>query len=668
MGSYLPINLGDLLHNRGVESERVEFKAAWNPDTVGAQVIRTICAYANDLHNLNGGYIVIGVAENEGRAVLPPKGLSSGVLEDAQKGIRGHCRQIDPPCQPVFSPETVDGRLILVIWMPASDARPHRAPTGRRGQPPRFWVRIGSETVDAETRGHLITNLLEQTARVPWDERAGPPEATIQDLKESKVREYLHDVGSGLLEENDPGEVYRRLRILHRRNGHDIPKNIALLFFTDDPGSWFRGAKIEVAHFAAGATGDVQEEHVFSGPLPDQVRACLNYLENLSAYHYQKQDFVPRVRGWVSYPIAALRETLVNAVYHRGYGEDQPEPVKIYLHPDRIEIISYPGPVHGVELQHLVDSGQVPPVPARNRRIGEFLKDMKLAEGRLSGVPKVFQAMKQNGSPSPVFDFDRGRSYFRATLPAHPEYAALSAMRDAAYLRALGRREEAVRRVEAAWAGNRGSAILAAAVIRARIEDDRIEQAESIFREFERHGPAHDRTQVANTMIEALIEAGDKGRARGWLDAERPPPVGRESIETAILARRLGDSRKAHQYFERAGEGVFRDARASLEFAQTKMRLAGDAYRNGQEETNRQLLMEARALLERVVQMEASTVRHGWAWRELARTLDWLRAPLADVEAAYRRAMALMPQERRFALELKQAMERRRHPGPESAG
>ena len=272
MSNYLPINLNDLLHNRGVETERVEFKASWNLDTVGPQVIRTICAYANDLHNLNGGYIVIGVAEHEGRAILPPKGLSSGTLEAAQKWIRGHCNQIDPPCQPVFSPEVLDDRLILVIWMPASEFRPHRAPTGRKGQPPRHWVRIGSETVDAETRGNTLTTLLEQTARIPWDDRAGPSEARIEDLRESKAREHLRDVGSGLGDEVDPEEFYRRLRILRRQNGHDVPRNVALLFFSPDPTSWFRGAKIEVVQFADGEPGNAQEELFFfrtvGGPGP----------------------------------------------------------------------------------------------------------------------------------------------------------------------------------------------------------------------------------------------------------------------------------------------------------------------------------------------------------------------------------------------------------------
>ena len=56
MSAILPVNLDDLLHCRRVESARVEFKTGWDPNTTGFQALRTICAFANDYHNLNGGY------------------------------------------------------------------------------------------------------------------------------------------------------------------------------------------------------------------------------------------------------------------------------------------------------------------------------------------------------------------------------------------------------------------------------------------------------------------------------------------------------------------------------------------------------------------------------------------------------------------------------------
>jgi len=53
-----PFNIDDLLNLRVVEGNRVEFKADFNKVTEG-RIVETIAAFANDLLNLNGGYIVL---------------------------------------------------------------------------------------------------------------------------------------------------------------------------------------------------------------------------------------------------------------------------------------------------------------------------------------------------------------------------------------------------------------------------------------------------------------------------------------------------------------------------------------------------------------------------------------------------------------------------------
>ncbi len=56
----LPIDIDNLIHARSVEDHRREFKATWN-DTIKESVVRSVCAFANDLLNLNGGYIILGI-------------------------------------------------------------------------------------------------------------------------------------------------------------------------------------------------------------------------------------------------------------------------------------------------------------------------------------------------------------------------------------------------------------------------------------------------------------------------------------------------------------------------------------------------------------------------------------------------------------------------------
>ena len=61
----LPFNLDNLLNPAKTEDVRVEFKSGWD-DAIKQAVTRTICAFANDLLNLNGGYIVLGVEDKSG--------------------------------------------------------------------------------------------------------------------------------------------------------------------------------------------------------------------------------------------------------------------------------------------------------------------------------------------------------------------------------------------------------------------------------------------------------------------------------------------------------------------------------------------------------------------------------------------------------------------------
>src|SRR5262249_18485134 len=69
----------------------------------------------------------------------------------------------------------------------------------------------------------------------------------------------------------------------------------------------------------------------------------------------------------------------------------------------------------------------------RNRRIGEFLKELKLTEGRCTGIPKIRRAMAHNSSPPPRFSSDEGRTYFLAELPVHPELPGIGQAHDEAH-------------------------------------------------------------------------------------------------------------------------------------------------------------------------------------------------------------------------------------------
>ena len=53
----LPINVEDLLRQRKVESNRIEFKKGWNQD----RIYRSIFASAYDFVHIGCGYFLVGI-------------------------------------------------------------------------------------------------------------------------------------------------------------------------------------------------------------------------------------------------------------------------------------------------------------------------------------------------------------------------------------------------------------------------------------------------------------------------------------------------------------------------------------------------------------------------------------------------------------------------------
>ena len=81
----LAINIEDLLNKQKIESNRIEFKKGWNP----ASSYHSVCAFANDFEDTGGGYIVVGVEEENGRAIRPVKGINPNQIESIEKDMVG---------------------------------------------------------------------------------------------------------------------------------------------------------------------------------------------------------------------------------------------------------------------------------------------------------------------------------------------------------------------------------------------------------------------------------------------------------------------------------------------------------------------------------------------------------------------------------------------------
>lgn len=414
----LPVNIEELINGETVEWERIEFKKGWNPE----DVLHSMCAFANDINNWGSGYIIIGIEEKNGKPIFPPKGLNQNQLDSYQGKIIELCHRMQPHYRPIIEPVKLQTKHILILWCPSGDLRPYKAPKSIRTGNTQIlpYIRSGSNTIIA--KGENLRQLEELTARIPFDDRINQ-QASLNDLHLNLIQSYLQQVKSNLFEESTKLSFEQLCKQMHIVKGGDEalrPVNVGLMFFNTHPENFFTKAQIElVIHHDE--TGRNFNEKYFKGPLQQQLKNALDYIQsNIISEKVQKPDKKAESDRFYNYPFQAVEEVLSNAVYHKGY--DYNNPVEVQVFPgDSIQILSYPGPMPPIDDQ-MLQQRRIIARNYRNRRIGEFLKELHLTEGRGTGIPMVRNVMSTNGSPAPEFHTDEGRTYFQAILYIHPAF------------------------------------------------------------------------------------------------------------------------------------------------------------------------------------------------------------------------------------------------------
>lgn len=413
----VPTNIKTLLSGNVVEWARIEFKETWDAEAS----LKTICAFANDIDNWGGGYIVIGVKEGDDGKPASLPGVPIERIDGYLKNMLNKCKLIHPEYLPIVEVADYKGKKFIIIWAPGGSARPYSSPkTMAKNEKERIhYIRKMSSTIaPSEEEKRDLYNLANN---IPFDDRVNH-EAELTDLNITLIKSYLKEIGSSLYREADSMEfldLCRSMNIVSTLPEYTRPKNVGLMFFNMEPERFFPYAQIDVVEFPDD-TGDSIREKTFKGPLHQQLRDALQYIKNsILQEQVVKVDGVAEARRYFNYPYAAVEEALSNAVYHKGYNER--EPIEVRVEPDRIIIVSHPGADRSISREGLREF-RAYSRRYRNRRIGEFLKEMRLTEGRNTGFRKILGALQNNGSPEPLFETDDERTYFTTTIYIHPEF------------------------------------------------------------------------------------------------------------------------------------------------------------------------------------------------------------------------------------------------------
>ena len=417
----LPINIEDLLNQRKVESTRIEFKEGWNPTSI----YHTICAFANDFDNIGGGYILVGVKEENGIAQRPVKGLPDEQLDKIQREILQYNQLMEPIYMPRISVEPVDGKNVLAIWVPSGINRPYAVPAEitAKLKKPTYYIRYGTSSIEA--KGEQLDELRDMANRVPFDDR-GNPDIKLDDISPLLVKDYLRKVGSKLQDEdlvNNLPKVLEQMDLLEGPNEQRYIKNVAAMMFCEHPEKFFRTTQVDIVVFPNGRDNDPDnmiEMPAIKGPVPQMIQETMSYLRvNVVKERIIKQAHDEHSLRFFNYPYQALEEAVVNALYHRDYRER--EPVEITIEPQRISILNHGGPDRSIPMEQIKQAKTLRCRKYRNRRLGEFLKELELTEGRATGIPTIQKKLQENGSPSALIETDENRSFFLIDILCHPD-------------------------------------------------------------------------------------------------------------------------------------------------------------------------------------------------------------------------------------------------------
>jgi ATP-dependent DNA helicase RecG len=395
----------DLEHLARRENEQTEWKE--NVADID-DVVRTLCAFANDLSNLGGGYVVCGAAEDKdthGFPYLRRSGLSAQRFKEVEGMVLTRCRErVFPAITPLVEElpaDTADRRILIFVQAATQQSHQFREAhsTGKH------YIRVSRQTLEARN-GQLRELLVRKGDLEPWDRRPCTA-ATQADIDLVALRDTLArmgvqgDVAEYLSDTRQISSFVPPLCALEPLTKILRPRNFALLLFGRNVTRFIPGA---VAIFSSYAgferSASSSERHEISGNLLEQANQLSQLLDLQTGQMIDKSDLSePNV---FKYPKRALYEASGNALAHRDY--EQADPTRITVFSDRIEFHS-PGSLPlGLELDQL-RSGQVGP-KWRNQALAWFFNRLQLAQAEGQGIPTILKVMSDSGSPPPRFEAD----------------------------------------------------------------------------------------------------------------------------------------------------------------------------------------------------------------------------------------------------------------------
>ncbi|MBP8113918.1 MAG: putative DNA binding domain-containing protein [Chitinophagaceae bacterium] len=347
------------------EQQNIEYKQSWHDD-----YLKWVCGFTN----AQGGVIFIGKDDN-GNIV----GVADykKLMDDIPNKIRntmGITAEVNL--------HEEEGKYFIEIV-----THPYSVPISVRG---RYYYRSGS--TKQELTGAALNEFLLKKSGKTWDDVI-EARATFADIDEKTIKIFLAaSQNTGRLPENDGldlPELFEKLRLTE--NGQ--LKRAAIILFGKDPGKFYPSIYVKIGRFGKDDT-DIIFQETEEGNLIMLLQAVLNQLNHKFLIRSIGFEGMHRIEKG-EYPLAAIREMLLNALVHRNY---MGAPIQIRVYDDKISIWNEGSLPAGLTLAALKRSHSSRP---RNPIIADVAFKGGYIDAWGRGTIKILDTCKEAELPEP---------------------------------------------------------------------------------------------------------------------------------------------------------------------------------------------------------------------------------------------------------------------------
>ena len=354
------------------ENQNIEWKSSWHED-----YLKWICGFANS----QGGKLFIGINDQGNVTGIDNHNELLEKLPNKFRDILGVYAEVNL--------QNKDNKYYLEIIVPRFDV-----PISLRGK---YYLRTGSTL--QELKGPALNEFILKRTGKTWDD-IPEPKASIGDIDDATVKQFLKDarIAKRISVEDDISisDLMEKLRLLE--DGQ--LKRAAVVLFGKDPGRFYPNLSVKIGKFGD-SDADLKFHEVIEGnliQLKDRIGEMLN-----AKFFIHPIDFAGMQRVEKDeYPVAAVREMILNALVHRNY---MGAPTQIRLYDDNFSIWNDGNLPEGITEEDLKKVHRSKP---RNPLIADVCFRGGYIDSWGRGTIKIIESCNEAGLPEPVLREEQG--------------------------------------------------------------------------------------------------------------------------------------------------------------------------------------------------------------------------------------------------------------------